>query len=464
MTRPRPTRPRLMPECDPAGDARSSRWSRTVREAVQAFIDSGRQRGPESDVLIAALRRADLYAARCAFGAIPRGAARVGRDVRNVDPVPVQMVLLKPVGDACNLACRYCYEAERRRIFPTKFMSETALERVLENLLPYGEGPLFIAVHGGEPLLRGRPFFEALVRRVRVGTSRDVTLGVQTNGTLVDRNWAAFFARHRFEVGLSLDGDSRVNDRDRVDRVGRGTYRRVADALHLLRAERIEPGVICVLTARHAVRPRGAARLLSALRNLGVRRFDVHPAFAPIADSADYNVSPAAYARFMIDLFEEWLGAGDPRLEIGSFEHFFQGMNGVPGAACYRAGRCTSIVGVDPGGDVIPCTRPFREGYRFGNLARQTLPEIVAGETFQSFARLELAGQQRTAGCSWALLCGRGGCPHERMEEGRQTIDGRHVYCTCASGGDGGYPALFFHLRQRVEELLSPSNRQSRAR
>jgi uncharacterized protein len=429
------------------------RWSSRYRDALIA-LDGIEHPSPAQRVIGAASARADRYAAHLAFFAFgERAAATEGRLV--AQRAGINMVLLKPVGDACNLGCRYCYEAERRVGRQPPAMSIAAMRAILGNLIP-GCGPrVVIAVHGGEPLLASREFFHELVGEVRTHQkTREIKLGVQTNGTLIDREWAAFFAENEIEVGLSLDGPAAVHDAARVDKRGQGTSAAVLGAIRLLRDAGLNPGVISVLTSAQAQRRGSAHEHFQEFMKLGIRSFDVHPAFSPAEGVRDFNVSPDDYARFMIELFESWLAHGEPDVSISSFDHVFQGMNGVPGNACYRAGACTSIVGVEPNGDVNPCTRPFVERFKFGNLQHEPLADIISGPSFARFRALELEGRERTAECPWRELCGAGGCPHERLESGQQAVNGRHVYCTCHSNAEGGFPAIVSHIERRAEALI----------
>ena len=41
---------------------------------------------------------------------------------------------------------------------------------------------------------------------------QQITYTIQTNGTLLDDEWAAFFAEHDFLVGLSIDGPGEIHD------------------------------------------------------------------------------------------------------------------------------------------------------------------------------------------------------------------------------------------------------------
>ena len=54
---------------------------------------------------------------------------------------------------------------------------------------------------------------------------------IQTNGTLIDDELAAFFKEHDFLVGISIDGPPAMHDAYRVDRGGAPTFDRVLRGL-----------------------------------------------------------------------------------------------------------------------------------------------------------------------------------------------------------------------------------------
>jgi len=107
------------------------------------------------------------------------------------------------VTSACNLRCAYCYNSRRsprRMDWPT---AEAAVARLWSS----GERDVRLLVTGGEPLLEFA-FIQRLVELVRASRPRGRTAEIHllTNGTRLDDERVAFFARHRVHVQISLDG------------------------------------------------------------------------------------------------------------------------------------------------------------------------------------------------------------------------------------------------------------------
>jgi uncharacterized protein len=106
----------------------------------------------------------------------------------------------------CNLHCVYCYSGP---VAEPADMSAAVLDRALD-LVRDGRGPFHLQLTGGEPTLVPQSI-ERAVRRAR-SLTRPCTIGIQTNGTLLDAGLVEFFRRFGVQVGVSLDGPPTVQE------------------------------------------------------------------------------------------------------------------------------------------------------------------------------------------------------------------------------------------------------------
>jgi uncharacterized protein len=124
------------------------------------------------------------------------------------------------ITEQCNLRCRYCafsgsYRNERTH--NDRHMSEAVALRGVDQFLAMNAGRdrVSISFFGGEPLVA----FD-LVRRVVEHVEanhphRRCRFGMTTNATKLKGDIAEFAIRHRFLLGVSLDGPQAVHDANR---------------------------------------------------------------------------------------------------------------------------------------------------------------------------------------------------------------------------------------------------------
>ena len=137
-------------------------------------------------------------------------------------------LLAKPTGAVCNLDCSYCFFLSKEMLYPGQPLPDG--RGPARDLPPavdrgaHGSPEVTIAWQGGEPTLMGVEFFRRSVELaeglLRPGQRAAYT--IQTNGTLIDEEWAAFFAEHDFLVGVSIDGPRELHDAYRVNKGGKG--------------------------------------------------------------------------------------------------------------------------------------------------------------------------------------------------------------------------------------------------
>lgn len=144
-------------------------------------------------------------------------------------------VYLNPT-ERCNLNCTYCYLPGQQRS-DGQHMSESRLIAALGKLRDYfrsvmPEGRLPRAIfHGAEPLMNKSAVFAAIEE-----FGSDFAFGIQTNGTLLDREAIDFLTTRNVSIGLSLDGPvAGITDATRLTWGGKSVHDKVLKAMDALR-------------------------------------------------------------------------------------------------------------------------------------------------------------------------------------------------------------------------------------
>src|SRR6056297_1728258 len=173
---------------------------------------------------------------------------------------PISSLLVKPAGPDCNLACEYCFYARKWKLYPRSKkhrMSRNVAEEMVKQYMAMYPQQCTFAWQGGEPTLMGLQFFR-MVTALQMKHGRPgqvVANGLQTNGTLIDDEWARFLQRYNFLVGISIDGPHEIHDKWRVYRDGRPTLDRVLDGLKALQRNGVESNALTMVTSHSWDKP-----------------------------------------------------------------------------------------------------------------------------------------------------------------------------------------------------------------
>ncbi len=183
------------------------------------------------------------------------------------DAPPAFHLLAKPSGAACNLDCAYCFFLDKESLYPgSNFrMSVEVQEQYIRQLIEsHQTDDVNIAWQGGEPTLMGLDFYRRsidLVEKYKRPGMRFLHT-MQTNGTLIDDEWAAFFKEHNFLIGLSLDGPREFHDVYRLDKGGNPTFERVMRGLQLLQKHGVDYNILTAVNRVNADYPLEVYRFL----------------------------------------------------------------------------------------------------------------------------------------------------------------------------------------------------------
>ena len=153
--------------------------------------------------------------------------------------MPAIHIMLKPASGLCNMRCRYCFYADemKRRSTPSfGMMSLDTLEEIVRKTLQAAEVECTFGLQGGEPTLAGLDFFRALTEFQKKYNTKGLVIhnALQTNGSLIDPDWASYFAENHYLIGVSLDGYQSLHDLYRRDAEDKGTFDQVMHTVKLL--------------------------------------------------------------------------------------------------------------------------------------------------------------------------------------------------------------------------------------
>jgi uncharacterized protein len=177
-------------------------------------------------------------------------------------------VMVKPTGSTCNLDCKYCFYLSKERLPNgpgTGEMSDETLELFIQQYIQGVTGPeVVFSWQGGEPTLRGLDFFRRVVglQKKYAKPNQRVENDLQTNGVLLNENWAAFLKENKFLVGLSIDGPRDLHDHYRVNKGGAPTFDKVMAAANLLRKYGVRFNTLTCVHRYNASRPLDVYRFL----------------------------------------------------------------------------------------------------------------------------------------------------------------------------------------------------------
>ena len=277
-------------------------------------------------------------------------------------------ILAKPIGPICNLDCQYCFYLRKEAMFPDHHaasdfrMNDRTLEAfVQQNIESSPRSQIDFAWQGGEPTLMGLDFFRRAVELQKryCPEGKTITNAIQTNGTLLNDEWGEFLAKHKFLVGISIDGPRELHDRYRVDRGGRPTFDRVMQGLAVLKKHGAEFNTLTVVHRELAHHP---LEVYDFLLEIGSRYLQFiplverleqtqSPTAIPIlgqdAGVAPWSVEPLSFGIFLSDIFDRWVSRDVGRVFVQTFDVQVGIWAGYPSMLCLfgdTCGRALAIV------------------------------------------------------------------------------------------------------------------------
>ncbi len=246
--------------------------------------------------------------------------------------------LIASITSSCNLHCAGCYSRANHACndeAPVQQLSGEEWKRIFLEAKDLGIG--FVLLAGGEPLLRMDVIEEA-------ATVPEILFPIFTNGTMIGDVYLDLFKKYRNLVPvLSIEGHEEKTD----DRRGAGMYKRLTDAMELMRENKVLFGASVTVTTENLEEVTSDA-FIQTMKESGAKVV-FYIEFVPVTPEAEHLAPGDAERAYLKERLAE-LRSTDEDLVFVSFPGDEKSSGG-----CLAAGR--GFFHINSHGGAEPC--PF---------------------------------------------------------------------------------------------------------
>ena len=376
-------------------------------------------------------------------------------------------VIAKPTGPICNLNCRYCFYLEKESLYgrgESWRMPDETLEAYIRQYIqaqPEVVDEIDFAFQGGEPTLLGIDFFRRVLRLQKKHAPAGVRIhnSLQTNGVLLDDAWCEFLREHDFLVGLSIDGPINLHDKYRRDKQGRGTFERVTRAMRRLFRHGVEFNALTCVNRANADHP---VRVYRFLRDAGIQFIQFIPIVQRLDDAeadpaadvrpeelvSPQSVRPEQFGRFLIEVFDEWVGADVGQVFVRDFDQALAAWAGAGPSLCVYARHCGRATAIEHNGDLYSCDHFVDREHKLGNIHQAPIKDLANSPRQEQFALdKEQTLPEVCRRCGYLFIC-NGACPKDRFLSTSDGRPGLNYLCE-------GYKMFFEHIDPYMKAMAT---------
>jgi len=349
----------------------------------------------------------------------------------------IELLVVQPT-PFCNIDCRYCYLPDRNS---KAVVARETLCKLFSQVFASGWTGECLSVvwHAGEPMVLPIAFYRDAFQMIDQLKPANLTLAhsFQTNGTLIDEAWCAFFAEMHVNLGVSIDGPRQFHDCNRLTRSGRGTFDRTIAGIRLLRRRRVPFHVISVLSAASMAAPR---EMFDFYVEEGIDQvcFNVEESEGDHVSRSFAEIGvEAAYYRFLSEFWRLSSAAPGKISFIREIEHAIQQV--IRPADAPFANQLVepfAITSMDWAGNIstfspelLGLKNPAYEDFLLGNINRDALVDLPRRANFAGMLTdIRTGVEMCRKRCEYFSVCG-GGEPINKLAENGSFASTETTYC-----------------------------------
>ncbi|MBC2717232.1 MAG: radical SAM protein [Desulfobacteraceae bacterium] len=316
----------------------------------------------------------------------------------------------------CNLSCPHCYVSSSNDN-TKKDLPATIVLKLIDELA--NNGGQTVTLSGGEPLLH------PAIKKILKYAAPKVGIRLLSNGTLIDKEWAAFLADMDIFIQISVDGSQKeIHDLIRGEGSFENTLRGVECLQEAGLGERINFSTTVMNQNIHDLKE--IISLAKGFKVPLVRFLPLHRMGRAKKewDSIGSGITISDYEQFYqytSELRAEWRSSIEISCGLSGF------LLKIPEAFSEDDIWCPLgkqlVVGAN--GDTFPCDLMMSDEFKVGNIFHDSLTKMIQSDKMKmlcqalSDRRVKI---KKCAACNWRNLC-QAGCMGQALEHKRTLWD-----------------------------------------
>lgn len=261
------------------------------------------------------------------------------------------------ITNACNLRCKYCYANGGSYNSDEGVMDIQTLNKILDKFYGKFKNISVIQIFGGEPLV-SIDNIEVIcnyVEKKNLENNIKTSIGLVTNGTLINDRFIDLVKKHNINVTVSYDGSKCVNDIMRVYENGEGTSNVIINNIIKLKEKTNQPSTIEVTYNKtHIKNNLSIYDTLKSINEL-VGDIPIHLIPAGGDSSSEFTIDDL---NIFIDSVNEIFSKNkseEKRYSYSLIDRFIRGLISKNGGSQYICDAGVGTLSVSINGDVYPC-------------------------------------------------------------------------------------------------------------
>ncbi len=350
----------------------------------------------------------------------------------------IQDFVIKVVS-RCNLNCSYCYMynmGDTTYRNQPKFMSFDVIKATAVKLNNHcvrnNTKHISIVFHGGEPLLADKSFYTEAVSIFNTYLQGvDISFQLQSNGTLIDKEWIDLLNSLNVQVGISIDGPELFQNKFRVYHNNKGSYDDVIQGIRI-RDEFSVGGLIGVVNADIPPSELYDFFLFLNAKRINLLLPDNHYDNLPKNKRGTFTSEDCKYGDWFIELYKLWSEHESlDRPSIPFFENIIGLILGFSKGDELIGHKQNAAITIETNGDieVVDPLRICGNGFTRNriNVMRDEISAIESSELFQEYYFSHTRLSDKCNRCPVVSVCGGGYLGHRFSNANR--FSNPSIYC-----------------------------------